>query len=881
MCTFWSRYIKNFDLIIKDLRCLTLKDSPWKSGELPESARNAFFQLRNVLSSRPLLIHPDFGKRFYVFVDAATGNDSGMPSGIGAMLAQLDDFGNYRPISFISRGLKGSEKNYSPFIAEKLAITWALEKWRYYLIGNQFTLFSDNKPCTKLSEKQSTTFCRLQEKMLEFDFDIKYLQSKENTVADALSRSVIDAVAVEIDHADLPGLQSIDDDIFSVRRFIESNQSSNVPKHLEKFAKRCVVKNGVVWVKDNRFNLQNERLVFWPPRKVVNSLIHQYHATTLMGHRGATATKVRLRDKFLWPNFYDDIDAFISSCSICQRTQQVSSSKLPLIPYLPPKGPCERVSMDLFTGIPAGDGNKMNIITFVDDYSKYLEIAVIKDKTALSVADAFFQTWICRHGVPSSIRSDFGREFRNAVFDRLAERLNIERCKLTSLSPASNGQAENVNRILVRAFQRMEPFEPSEWIPRLEAIRMAYNCAYHRAHGFTPYYIVHGRCPRLGNFDPTAENEQPSDIPSSVAEFVDKLVSNLTSSYADINENLKINADKMKKQADKNAKDYDFKEKDFVLLHYPKISQKGPYIKSNKCWLGPFRIEKKSGRQMFVISAPGRTTQEVHGNRLKRFNFGIDEWDEHVGSPLEADVHDELHLIAEDEFKAWNDASSVDKTKGKGKPKPKQTNKMASKKKPKNMSPTILLPTHEDPTDADSEDSDPETRSSSGEDDDDDDDDDIRYNNVHMRSLNNSRPATRSRGPVQTHPWVLPRALERKEKRKRVIHDEDEQDPDDDINNDNILDARRPRLEDTNTSVDPHTGNFDDSTVSGVAELEETVSESDSFPSASSNRQVDQIDAAKFKKFLKDIVCKFENRPKPTYAAVLKASAPWRFNITY
>ena len=229
----------------------------------------------------------------------------------------------------------------------------------------------------------------------------------------------------------------------------------------------------------------------------------------------------------------------------------------------------------------------------------------------------------------------------------------------------------------------------------------------------------------------------------------------------------------------------------------------------------------------------------------------------------------------------WNDAAHVDNRKSKQKP--KQTNKMATKKKkPKNKSQENLsLPILDDPTDDDCEDNDSENPSSSGEEDDDDNDDDVRYNNVHMRSLNSSRPATRSRGPVPTHPWVLPRALERKEKRKRVIHDEDEQDSDDDINNDNILDVRRPRLEDTNTSVDPHTGNFDDSTVSGVAELEETASESDSFPSASSNRQVDQIDAAKFKKFLKDIVCRFENRPKPTYAAVLKASPPWRFNIVY
>ena len=844
MCQFWNRHIRNYDLIARDLRILITKESKWKQGELPEAARNAFFKLRSILSERPLLINPDFTKRFYVFVDAATGDDSN-PAGLGAMLAQLDATGHYRPINFISRGLKGSEKNYSPFLAEKLAICWALDKWRFYLLGNPFTLFTDCKPCTKLAEKQSATFCRLQEQLLEFNFDMKYLQSKENSVADAISRSVVDAVAIEIDQSDLPGLQKLDEDIMKVKAFIESNGNQELPQELKKIAKRCVLKNDTIWIKDDRFNLPTPQLVFWPPRRIVKSLIHQYHCLELMGHRGATQTKLRLREKFFWPQFYEDVEKFVLSCSICQRAQPNNVRRQPLIPYDPPNGPGDRVSIDLFTNVPAANGKKMNIIAFIDDYSKYLEIAPIADKKAETIANAFFSTWICRHGTPCSIRTDFGKEFRNQIFDHLATRLNIERCRMTSLSPSSNGQIENANRILVRAFQKMEVFEPEAWPSRLDAIRMAYNVALHRAHGFTPFYIQHGRCPNLGAFDPSLDSAVAPDIPENVAEYVDQLVSRLTSARDTVNPRLSENAKKMKEQHDKNAaKEIVFEPKSFVLLNYPKISQKGKFIKANRNWIGPFRIEKRTGRQMYIISAPGRSTQEVHANRLRKFSFGEDEWLAAVNSTMEAAMEEEQEAFDEEEEEAWNDPKPI-----------RQSKKKKNKKKPKRR------PDSSDENDDEEEEIEPRpttisVSSSDSEDDSQPEDDDDDYNDVHMQSMR-SPHATRSRGAVRNHEWVMKRALERKDKRKR---------PDLDDTVAAGRESQRARFDESNI-VDSSFGD-----VSGVEPLDNSVLEEIPESEEVSSDRLD-TDAVEFKTFCIKLVNQL--RARPSYADIVKRKRSW------
>ena len=47
---------------------------------------------------------------------------------------------------YISRKLLPNEKNYSTVEKEALAIKWALDKLRYYLLGREFTLVTDHAP---------------------------------------------------------------------------------------------------------------------------------------------------------------------------------------------------------------------------------------------------------------------------------------------------------------------------------------------------------------------------------------------------------------------------------------------------------------------------------------------------------------------------------------------------------------------------------------------------------------------------------------------------------------------------------------------------------------------------------------------------------------
>ena len=136
-----------------------------------------------MLSKQPILAYPDFKQRFYLSTDASK-------VGVGAVLSQMDEQGRERPIYYASRSLNGAERNYSTIERELLAIVYAVEKFRYYLLGKEFTISTDHNPLTSLNNLtlSSSRLTRWRLKLAEYDFKIKYKKGQLNNNADALSR---------------------------------------------------------------------------------------------------------------------------------------------------------------------------------------------------------------------------------------------------------------------------------------------------------------------------------------------------------------------------------------------------------------------------------------------------------------------------------------------------------------------------------------------------------------------------------------------------------------------------------------------------------------------------------------------------------------------
>ncbi|MCO5576971.1 hypothetical protein L7F22_030792 [Adiantum nelumboides] len=153
---------------------LTQKEVPFSWGV---SEVTAFQTLKDKMTTGPILILLDLQKSFEVYCDACGRS-------LGAVLMQED-----RVIAYESRMFSKPEMTARIYEKELLAVIHALTQWRHYLLGADFTVFTDHQSLRYfLSQKQfSEKQMRWANILSQFHFQIVHVQGQKNVVADALS----------------------------------------------------------------------------------------------------------------------------------------------------------------------------------------------------------------------------------------------------------------------------------------------------------------------------------------------------------------------------------------------------------------------------------------------------------------------------------------------------------------------------------------------------------------------------------------------------------------------------------------------------------------------------------------------------------------------
>ena len=129
---FYRRFINNFSSISRPLCNLLLKESNF---EWMEECEVAFKKLVHMLMSAPIMQAPDWSLPFEIMCDASD-------YAIGAVLGQRKDKKPY-VIYYASRTLNSAQMNYTTE-KELLAVVFALDKFRSYLIGAPIVVFTDH-----------------------------------------------------------------------------------------------------------------------------------------------------------------------------------------------------------------------------------------------------------------------------------------------------------------------------------------------------------------------------------------------------------------------------------------------------------------------------------------------------------------------------------------------------------------------------------------------------------------------------------------------------------------------------------------------------------------------------------------------------------------
>lgn len=325
-----------------------------------------------------------------------------------------------------------------------MAILLVVEKWRPYLLGQEFIIKTNHRSLSYLNEHKATT--KLQQKallkLMDLNSRIMYKKGISNTVAYALSRcpdyslcvvslsSPAWTEKVVAGYADDPQAEQL---LTELSIASDSTQDFSLHEGVIRF-------KGKVWIGNNLL--------------AQNHILHALHNSGLGGHSGIHATYQRVKSLFYWPKMCQTVAEFIQACQVCQQAK-VEHVKLPglLQPLLVPSQAWATVSLDFIEGLPKFGGYEV-ILAVINKFTKYAHfVPLAHPYTALSVAQAYFTNNYKLHGLPEVIISDRDRMFTSKLWQELFKISDTQLLMSLAYHPQTDGQTERLNQCL-EAFLR-------------------------------------------------------------------------------------------------------------------------------------------------------------------------------------------------------------------------------------------------------------------------------------------------------------------------------------------------------------------------------------------------------------------------------------------
>src|SRR5213078_3120564 len=480
LANYYRKFISNFSRIALPLTDATqnASSSNLRPIEWMDKMQTAFKEIKKALTSAPCLALPDPNGEFEVITDASEDAKA-----VGAVLVQ-----NSHPVPYESKKLNVHQLNYSVHDKEMCAIMHALERWRPFLLGQHFKVYTDHRSLVHFNTQSNLNQRQLrwQEKAADYDMEILYKPGKENVVADALSRVQVNLLCP------LP-IRSLRQQVIHgyktspLRNLIKEVESREEPMN------RYTIDNGLLYYRVDEFSPWRLCLPDIPYRKTV---IHNNHDLAIAGHFGYIKTYAKIARAYYWPNMGKDIRKHVQECDACQRTKSANHPPIGKLQPLPiPNRAWESIAMDFLGPLPESTSGHDMILIIIDRLTKMaIFIPTYSTASSKDTAELFLREVFRYHGLPSSIVSDRDPRFTAKFWEALQKALGVKLLMSTAEQPQTDGQAEATVKIIQKML-RPFVFQGQDWEGLLSTLEFAYNDTVQSSTGQTPFYLNYGYHP--------------------------------------------------------------------------------------------------------------------------------------------------------------------------------------------------------------------------------------------------------------------------------------------------------------------------------------------------------------------------------------------------
>ena len=492
--SYYARFIPGFSTLVEPLRALLRQSTD--QFQMTQEAIDLVGQVKKRIAQSPSLALFDPALPTIVTTDASD-------VGLGAYLSQRNGY-EERVIAYASRVLSPAERSYSAVEKEALSAVWAVERWHTFLWGRRFLLRTDNQALVTIfgpkgSSRAGRRIARWESRLLSYSFDVAYLKSADNSVADGLSRLPVSdeawhdnddvEIALIIGQAALSkdewqSAAAEDEQFQAVTSAVQTGRwprARDVPPQLKAFYQ---VK-GELSCADALMFRGHRLVVPFTLRKRLIDLAHE-------GHQGQVRTKQRLREKYWWPAMDREVEQCLAECSLCAAHSKSSVTCSPPLQPIPlPDGAWRDLQLDIIGPLSGGHPQYRFGIVLVDRYSRWPEVAFTPSATAASVID-FLESVFAREGFPERLHTDNGSQFCSDQFQQFLRAGGIRHLRSSPYSPQTCGMVERLNRTVKDAVTTARALGQS--VPTyVRTFLMNYRATPHPGTGQSPFQLLRGR----------------------------------------------------------------------------------------------------------------------------------------------------------------------------------------------------------------------------------------------------------------------------------------------------------------------------------------------------------------------------------------------------
>ncbi|GJS92634.1 reverse transcriptase domain-containing protein [Tanacetum coccineum] len=422
---------------------------------------------------RSFLVAPDWDLPFEIMCDASD-------FAVGAVLGQRKTK-HFQPIHYASKTMTEAQAHYTTTEKELLAVVYAFEKFRPYLVLSKSIVYTDHSALKYLLAKQDAKPRLLRWILLlqEFDVVIRDKKGAENLAADHLSR-------LENPHqSELEKKEITETFPLETLGMVTFRGDDNAPWFAD-FANYYA----------GNFICADQVIRRCVHGKEALDILEACHNGPTGGHHGANLTAKKVFDAgFFWLTIYKDAYELVKNCDLCQcqgkilQRDEMPQNSIQVCEIFDIWG------IDFMGSFPSSRENRY-ILVAVDYLSKWVEAKVLPTNDARVVCK-FLKSLFARFGAPRAIISDRGTHFCNDQFTKVMLKYGVTHRLSTAYHLQTSGQVEVSNRSLKRILKSTVGENRASWSDKLDDALWAFRTAYKTPIGCIPYKLVYGKACHL------------------------------------------------------------------------------------------------------------------------------------------------------------------------------------------------------------------------------------------------------------------------------------------------------------------------------------------------------------------------------------------------